>query len=236
MPTPSIHAFAEKVVLVTDGTNPVGRAVALQLALQGSYVIAGFSGAASEAVRALEELKSLGTLANAVKVDPTTAEGAKNLVSEVEKLYGRLDFLVHTVKFQPQSSFLETDEDIWRKTIDANLKPVFFVTQAAFPLMSPRPKPSIVTVVADCGGENDPAFAASQAAIIGLSKQFSRQLPKNFRVNCVAVEESADEPDVSEIFKISTGVSADDAARAVLYLLSSEAKALNGQILTVGKR
>ena len=32
----SVHAFAEKVALITDGTSPIGRAVALQLALQGA--------------------------------------------------------------------------------------------------------------------------------------------------------------------------------------------------------
>jgi 3-oxoacyl-[acyl-carrier protein] reductase len=236
MPTPSIHAFAEKVVLVTDGTNPIGRAVALQLALQGAYVVAGFSEAAAKARRALEELQSLGTLAHSVEADLKTVEGAKNLVAEVEKLYGRLDLLAHTVKFEPQSAFLETDEAVWQKTVDANLKSVFFVTQAAIALMSPRPKPAIVTIVGETEEASNPAFAAAQAAVVGLTKQFARQLPKNFRVNCVAVAGGEEETDASGLFKTSKGVAADDAARAVLYLLSSEAKALNGQILTVGKR
>jgi NAD(P)-dependent dehydrogenase (short-subunit alcohol dehydrogenase family) len=232
----SIHAFAEKVVLITDGTNPIGRAVGLQLALQGAYVVAGFCEAAEEARRALEELKSLGTLAYSVEADLKTVAGAKNLVAEVEKIYGRLDFLVHTVKFEPQSAFLETDEAVWQKTVDANLKSVFFVTQAALALMSPRPKPTIVTIVGDGEEAKNPAFAAVQAAVVGLTKHFARQLPKNFRVNCVAIAGGEEETDESELFRISKGVAADDAARAALYLLSPEAKALNGQILTVGKR
>lgn len=237
MPTPSIHAFAEKVVLITNGTNSIGRAVSLQLALQGCYVIVGFSEATEEARRALEELKSLGTLANAVEADLRTLEGAKKLVSEVENLYGRLDLLIHTVKSEPQSSFLETSEDVWQNTFDANVKSVFFVTQAAFHLMSARPKPSIVTIVSEIeNSEKSPAFAAAQSAIVGLTKRLSRVLPKNFRINCVAVEESEEQFDASELFKTSIGVSADDVARTVLYLLSSEAKALNGQILTVGNR
>jgi Dehydrogenases with different specificities (related to short-chain alcohol dehydrogenases) len=237
MPVHSIHAFAEKVVLVTDGTTPIGRAVALQLALLGAYVIVGYSDAVEEAERALEELKSLGTLANAVKADLKTAEGARALVGEIEKLYGRLDLLVHTLKSEPVASFLETSEEIWQTTMDANLKSVFFVTQAAFPLMHSRPKPSIVTVVSEFEkAEKNPAFAAAGSAVVGIVKQLSRQLPKNFRINCVAVEEGGEETNENELFKTTTGVSPDDAARAVLYLLSSEAKALNGQVLTVGKR
>lgn len=238
MPAQSVHAFAEKVVLIADGANPIGRAVALQLALLGSYVVVGFSGASEEARRALEELKSLGTLANAVEADVSTVAGAKNLVAEVEKLYGRIDLLINNLKFEPQASFEEMTEDVWQTTLDANLKSVFFVTQAALPLMSPRPKPSIVNVVTDCErDEKNPAFAAAQTAIAGLTKQLSRQLPVNFRVNCVAVNEKPEEKSVEfELFKTSVNVAADDVARVVVYLLSTEAKALNGQILTVDKR
>jgi NAD(P)-dependent dehydrogenase (short-subunit alcohol dehydrogenase family) len=237
MPAHSIHAFAEKVTLITDGTNPVGRAVALQLALLGSYVIVGFSGAAEEARRALEELKSLGTLASVVEADVSTVEGAKNLVAEVEKLYGRLDLLVNTPKFESPASFEETSENIWQATIDANLKSVFFVTQAAVPLMSPRPRASIVNVVTNGEPEEkNPAFAAAQTAIVGLTKQFSKQLPKNFRVNCVAVNERPEEKSTEfELFKTSQNVAADDVARVVVFLLSAEARALSGQILTVDK-
>lgn len=238
MPAQPIHAFAEKVTLITDGTNPIGRAVALQLALLGSYVVVGFSGASVEAKRALEELKSLGTLANAVETDASTVEGAKNLVAGVENIYGRIDLLVNTMKFEPPASFEETSESLWQTTIDTNLKSVFFVTQAALPLMSPRPKPAIVNVLTNCEqDEKNPAFAAAVAAVAGLTKQLARQLPKNFRVNCVSVNEKPEEKsDAFELFKISQNVAADDVARVVVYLLSSEAKALNGQILTVDRR
>ncbi|MDQ3801381.1 MAG: SDR family oxidoreductase [Acidobacteriota bacterium] len=240
MPAQPIHAFAEKVTLITDAASPIGRAVALQLALLGSYVVAGFSGASAgeETKRALEELKSLGTLADAVETDVSTVEGAKNLVAEAEKLYGRIDLLVNTLKFEPQASFEETGESLWQATFDANLKSVFFVTQAALPLMSPRPKPAIVNVTTNCEtDEKSIAFAAARTAIFGLTRQLSRQLPKNFRVNCVVVNEKPEEKsDPYELFRTSQNVAADDVARVVVYLLSSEAKALNGQILTVDRR
>ena len=85
MPAQSVHAFSEKVAIVSDGTNPIGRAVALQLALLGSYVIVGFPQNSAENKSALQELQSLGTLANAVESDIRTVEGAKFLVGEVEE-------------------------------------------------------------------------------------------------------------------------------------------------------
>ncbi|MCU9931005.1 SDR family NAD(P)-dependent oxidoreductase, partial [Escherichia coli] len=86
MSVQSIHAFAEKVALVTDGDNPIGRAVAMQLALQGAYVVVGFSRISESGESALTELQNLGTLANAVEADITTVAGGRDLVGAVEQM------------------------------------------------------------------------------------------------------------------------------------------------------
>ncbi len=238
MPTPSVHAFAEKVALVTDGANPIGRAVAMQLALYGCYVIVGFSQTNDENIRAINELKNLGTLASAVEADVSTVEGARHLVSEVEKMFGRLDLLINTLKFEAQSSYQEISEEAWTKAVDTNLKSTFFVTQAAMKLMESRPKPSIVNVFADeTDDENSVSSQMIQAAVVGLTKSLAKQYAPKFRINCVAVEKSEKgsvELLDTELFRPKTGVDSDDAARVVVYLLSSEAKTLTGQILTVG--
>ncbi len=238
MPTPSTHAFAEKIALITDGANPIGRAAAMQLALYGCFVIVGFSNTNEENKRALAELQNLGTLANAVEADVATVEGAKKLVAEVEKMFGRIDLLVNCLKFAPDSAFEEITEEIFDKTIDANLKSVFFVTKEAFRLMKSRPKPKIVNVVSACDMENveqNIAFVAAQNAVIGLTESLAKTLPKHFRVNAVAVSEKKAQTENldTELFRAKTGVSEDDVARTIVYLLSSESIALNGQILKI---
>lgn len=238
MPTPSVHAFAEKVALITDGTSPIGRAVAMQLALQGSYVIVAFNESSSESKRALEELKSLGTLANAVETDISTVAGAKKLVAEVEMMFGRIDLLVNCLKFQDNSAFDEVSEELFTATIDANLKSTFFVTQAAINLMKVRPKPKIVNVVSALDTketEQNTLFVVSQKALIGMTESLAETLPKKFRVNAVAISEkkSKGENLDSELFAPKIGVAADDVARTILFLLSSEAIGLNGQIIKV---
>ena len=234
----SVHQFAEKVALVSDGASEIGRAVALQLALQGCYVIVGFSSANEQTKSALTELKNLGTLAHAVETDCATVEGARGLVAEVEKLYGRLDILVNCLKLKGDSSFQEIEEDAWTKSVNANLKANFFVTQAAVNLMRARPKARIVNVVFDCAAdENDLAFAMTQAGIISLTELLAKQLAPKFRVNAVKIGERktmAVENLDAELFRPPSGIAFDDAARAILFLLSSEAVGLNGQILTVG--
>ncbi|MBS1798156.1 MAG: SDR family NAD(P)-dependent oxidoreductase [Acidobacteria bacterium] len=235
----SIHAFAEKVALITDGENPVGRAVALQLALSGAYVIVGFAGSSDENRRALGELQSLGTLANAVEADLSTAGGAQKLVAAVDAAFGRLDLLVNCPQLPAERDFAGVDEEFFEKTLNTQLKSAFFVTQSALYLMRPRPKPKIVNVFSALDTPEsfgNCLLAASQAAVRGLTESLAVSLPANFRVNGIAVSAkkgNGANPD-ADLFREKPGVPADDVARAAMFLLSSEAVGLNGQILKVG--
>ena len=238
MAVQSTHAFSEKIALVTGGENAFGRAVAMQLAILGCYVIVGYSGKDEQNERALSELKNIGTLANSFQSDISTAKGAGKLVNEVENLYGRLDLLVNCVRFVPEFAFEETSEVQFDEAINKNVKSVFFVTQSAINLMKERPKPKIVNLVSACDtaetGQNI-LFAASNNAITGFTKSLSKTLPKNFRINAVATSEKQKQTENldAELFRAKTGISEDDVARVIVYLLSSEAITLNGQILTV---
>jgi short-subunit dehydrogenase involved in D-alanine esterification of teichoic acids len=127
MPAPSIHGFAEKVALVINGAEGIGRAVALQLALQGAFVICSYEEASEQTKSALEELKSLGTLANSFEFTD-----AKALIDEIDYLFGRLDLLVNCVKSEADSTFqIET------------------VTRESLRLMEFRPKGLLVNVISD---------------------------------------------------------------------------------------
>lgn len=234
MSVQSIHAFSEKVALVTDGLNPVGRAIALQLALNGSYVIAGYRPVDSEHSDALIEMKSLGTLADAVSSDITTAVGIDALVSAVEGRFGRLDLLVNCLKISPESSFQNCDEDEFR-SVAGNFNSVYLVTKRCLPLMMPRPKPRILNVISRGQTANRPLFDATQSAIEGFTKAMAAELPSKFRVNSVAAGSAGSIRDGydPELFPLARSVSADDVARSALFLLSPEGVGVNGQTLEV---
>jgi 3-oxoacyl-[acyl-carrier protein] reductase len=238
MPAPSIHAFAEKVAVISDGENPVGRAVALQLALHGAYVIVGFANTSEENKRAIGELQNLGTLAGAVEADISTVEGAKTLVGAVEQMFGRIDLLVNCLKYSTDSTFEEVSGEIFDEAFGKSAKAAFFVTQAAVRLMKSRPKPKIVNVVSALDTEaaqKNVLLAAAQKSVVGLTESLAAALPKNFRVNAVAVsdKQSSGENLDAELFRPRAGISEDDVARTILFLLSSEAVGLNGQTLKV---
>ena len=241
MPTQRQHAFSEKVSLITDGTSPIGRAIAMQLALLGSYVVVGVPKISEEDRRALDELKSLGTLANYFEVDVSTVEGVKELVSEVENLYGRLDLLVNCLKYEGDSEFENTSPESFDRIVDSNLKSTFFTIQKSMRLMKARPKPKIVNVLSACdsdGADQNTAFVAINSALKGLTESLAKTLPKKFRINAVEISEiektkAQDDELDSELFRVKKGIDEDDVARTIIYLLSSDSIVINGQTLFI---
>lgn len=239
MPAPGQHVFSEKVALVTDAASPIGRAVSMQLGLFGCYVIAAVAAASEGERSAVEELKTLGTLAHSFDADTSTAEGTAALIDSVELTYGRLDLLVNCLSAPRTDNFdsaLDHDLDSVFATV---IKPAFLLTREAIRLSADRPSVRVVNVVTSRrkgeSGEWMLAMAAN-AAVESLTESLAEHLPSNFRINAVSVsEEEMPGGDLDqELFRPRSSVSPDDVARAVIYLLSSESKGISGQVLRIG--
>lgn len=213
MPAPSIHAFAEKVAVITNGTDPIGRAVALQLALQGSYVIVGVSDPNAGDLAALEELRSLGTLASFIEADISTEEGGTDLIGAAASSFGRIDLLVDV---------LPADAESAGRLVGMSRS-----------LMDSRPKPKIVNVSRLPEGDSE-----TLNGIAELTERLAAELPSKYRINSVAVGEGfggTREGLDPELFPFRGGIDADDVARVVLFLLSAESTAINGRNIPVGR-
>jgi 3-oxoacyl-[acyl-carrier protein] reductase len=224
MPAQDLRGFSEKVALVTGAGSGIGRAVALQLAMQGVYVVAVHGREVdAETARAIEELRSLGTLAHTVEADVTERDGVEAAIAAVEAAYGRLDLLVNALALDAASDSLWWEQD-WDGVIATVLRSAFLCTRVAAPLLQVRPSPAVVSVAARSDSALAVAEATAAAGLAGMTRALARELGPKIRVNCVLAGMSANgEP-----------VAATDVARSVVYLLSSDAKTITGQTLTVG--
>ncbi|HEX8493706.1 MAG TPA: SDR family oxidoreductase [Pyrinomonadaceae bacterium] len=234
MPGQSFRGFAERVALVTGGAFGISRAIALQLAYEGAYVIVSHPHEEAESASVAGELREIGTLAHSFAADVSRASDVLRLFAGIEELYGRLDFLVNSASFEHAAAFEELTEEAWDASINVNLKSVFLCTQAAARLMRQRPKAAIVNLAADTSLGNtgrSAVYAAAQAGIIGLTKALAQELAPRIRVNCVAVRGSHQNqsPPANE-----NAPAPDEVARACVYLLSSDAASITGQTLVVG--
>lgn len=241
------RGFAERVALVTNGARGVGRAVALQLAFTGAYVIVNYRAEADAQI--VEELREMGTLAHAVAADTSRSEDVVKLFDSVKDAFGRLDMLVNVAELPQEVLLSDVSETDWDDVVSRDLKSDFLCARAALSLMKNRPSPGIVNIAAAAGiaGRFSGAhYVAAHAGIIGLTRALARELAPGVRVNCVAIgkvregrgRQSASAPPGSDPASAQPAggewAAADEVARACLYLLSPEARFVTGQILSVG--
>jgi 3-oxoacyl-[acyl-carrier protein] reductase len=230
---PSARGFAEKVALVTNGANGLGRAIAIQLALDGAYVIVHYAPDEPGAAGVVAELQSLGTLALGVEADVSTSRGVAEIFAFVENAYGRLDLLVNFSPVYdewPSASYIE---EWWDHQVRLGLKSAFLCSDAAVTLMKGRPSAAIINVVRNVNRSKNwqgVTTAAIAGAISALTTSLSEQLKPSIRVNCVEVCGGAGAQSGDEATRISSN---DDIARTCVFLLSSGSRSINGHTIRV---
>jgi 3-oxoacyl-[acyl-carrier protein] reductase len=231
--------LAGKRAFVTGGGRGIGRATAILLARAGAKVAVGY--------RARKPAVEPHVTA-AVRGDLGTAAGAKKAVGEaLRALGGALDILVvnHGVWPADDVPVAELSDEQWESTRRANLDAVIYVCRAAIPDI---PQGGTIILVSSTAGQRGEAFhadyAATKGAVIALTKSLAVELAPKITVNCVAPgwvdTEMAAKPYAGEgrakierTIPLRRVASADDVAGPILFLASSLARHVTGEILNV---
>ena len=236
-----------KVALVTGGGRGIGAAIVTRFAEAGaSGVIAN---------RTLDVAKALAADLSARKLDVRAVPLAgldrarlHALVGDIMRQAGRLDIVVHNAGGCPWASIEELDEDKLDQALALNLKPCFWLAQAAAPVMRKNGfgrilvTSSVSARVAMAGGAHYSAAKAGVNAFIrGAAFEFARD-----GINVNGVEPgfiakpgrgTMSAPEVAGRLGRHIPVGhlgeADDIAYAMLYLASDQAKYLTGQTIVV---
>ena len=236
--------FTGKVVLVTGGSRGIGRACAIAFAKAGATVVLSYSG--NEAAAA-EAVALAGPNARSIKFDVADTAACAAAVDEVVKGAGRLDVLVNNAGVAIDGLAVRVKDDDWDRTLNTNLKGAFALCRAAARPMMKQRSGSIVnltSVVGETGNVGQAAYAASKAGLIGLTKSLARELSsRNIRVNAVSpgfIDTDMTAGLNAELkAKMTEGIplgrlgSADEVARAVLFLAGDAASYVTGEVLKV---
>ncbi|TMH04184.1 MAG: SDR family oxidoreductase [Betaproteobacteria bacterium] len=134
--------------------------------------------------------QTLGGATDARVVDVSDAARVGAAAIETASGLGRIDALVCSAGITgPNTTTWEYPVDAWRHVIDVNLNGVFYCNHAIVPLMLKRDYGRIVNIASVAGKEgnpNAPAYSASKAGVIGLTKSLGKELAKTgIRVNCI---------------------------------------------------
>jgi 3-oxoacyl-[acyl-carrier protein] reductase len=162
-------------------------------------------------------------------------------VRQVHSEWGRIDALINGAGPYHRVSLLQETNDGWHSMFDNNLHPVFYLSQAVIPMMRER-KWGRIVCFSMANAEQliaQPQLTAhyiTKVGLLALTRSFAKLVAADgITVNCVAPgfidSGSAPEGELEKVVKfIPAGYvgSVDDAAAAVRFLLSDEARYVNG--------
>jgi 3-oxoacyl-[acyl-carrier protein] reductase len=230
--------LAGKRAFVTGGGRGIGHATALLLARAGARVAVGYRSRKPEPD---------ALIAAAIAADLGEPGAARRAVAEVMRTIGGLDILVvnHGVWPPEGVPLAQMTDDQWETTRRANLDAAVYVCRAAIPNLSPG---GTIVLVSSTAGQRGEAFhadyAATKGAVIALTKSLAVELAPSVTVNCVAPgwvdTEMAAQPyagggrkAIEKSIPLGRVASADDVAGPIVFLCSSLARHITGEILNV---
>ncbi len=240
-----------KVALITGARRGMGKADALLLSKMGAKVaLADISLEECEIV--VDEIKKQGGEALAIKCDVSNKKEVEGMVKKTVEKFGKLDILVNNAGICQFKPFLEMTEEEWDKTLDINLKGYFLCAQAAAKEMLKQKSGAIVNIASVVMGQMGKGMAglahysASKGGIAALTKTLALELAQyNIRVNAIApgaidtpmASSTKSDPKILEGFMAMIPLhrmgTADEIAKAVVFLASDAASYITGSIVVV---
>ncbi|MBH0200753.1 MAG: SDR family oxidoreductase [Nitrospira sp.] len=231
----------QQVALITGGAKGIGRGIALELASQQWKIAFCYRTSEAEAKTTAQEITQRGGQALALRCDVADPVAVKNLVTQVEQEWGRIDVLINGAGPYHRVNLFDETVEGWNDMFDGNLHPIFYLAQAVAPGMKARKSGRIINFsMANADQmEAQPDVTAhyiAKAGVLILTRTLAKLLaPYGITVNAISPgfidSGSAPPQELAAMTKrIPAGYigTVDDTVAAVRYLLSGDARYVNG--------
>ncbi|CAH1652483.1 SDR family NAD(P)-dependent oxidoreductase [Chelatococcus asaccharovorans] len=178
--------FSGRTAVVTGGAAGIGLAVASRIAAEGGKVALWDRDPAAIAAATA----TLGSASLGIALDVSDWEAVEAAAKTTADTFGGIDILVASAGITgPNTTTWTYPVEDWRRVIDINLNGLFYCDKAVVPFMLEKSYGRIVNIASIAGKEgnpNAPAYSASKAGVIGLTKSLGKELAKSgVTVNCV---------------------------------------------------
>ena len=203
----------------------------------------------ADAGEVIEEVRAVGGLIDAVRVDVTSEKDTQRMVAKTVERFGRVDVLVNNVGFYHEEPFELISFDEWKKMLAINLDSLFLTTQAVLPAMKENGFGRIIALSSDTVWLGTPYlvhYITSKMGVIGFVRSLASEVGKyGITVNAITVGLTATqrppgEKLVGNILEhllpqqaVHRADEPEDIAEVVAFLASPESSIITGQTLNV---
>ncbi|MCW8158077.1 glucose 1-dehydrogenase [Stutzerimonas stutzeri] len=236
-----------KVAIITGGDSGIGRSVAVLYAREGADVAILYRDQHQDAEETRTVVEQYGRRCLTFAGDVADREVCRKVIDETLAAFGKLDILVNNAAEQhPQEKLEDISEEQWEKTFRTNIFGMFQMTKAALPHLGKGA--SIINTTSVTAYKGSPQlldYSATKGAITAFTRSLSMNLAeRGIRVNGVApgpiwtplIPSTFDADEVAE-FGSNTPMKRpgqpDEVAPAYVYLASSDAAYVSGQVIHV---
>ena len=234
--------FKNKKILVTGATGGIGKALVQKfVSLEGNVLATGTK------TEKLDALKKEFPSINVLKFDISDHSKIEEFIENVSSQLVGLDILVNNAGINMDNLSLRMKDDEWKKVIDLNLGSTFFLCKYGIKKMLKNKYGRIVnitSIVGHTGNLGQSNYAASKAAIVGMSKSLAIEYAKkNITINCVSpgfIQSKMTDGIVESIKAVLTSRipmaklgKGEDVANTVAFLSSDAASYITGQTIHV---
>ncbi|MCQ2041118.1 SDR family oxidoreductase [Stutzerimonas kunmingensis] len=236
-----------KVAIITGGDSGIGRSVAVLYAREGADVAILYLDQHQDAKETRTVVEQYGRRCLTFAGDVADRDVCRKVIDETLAAFGKLDILVNNAAEQhPQEKLEDISEEQWEKTFRTNIFGMFQMTKAALPHLGKGA--SIINTTSVTAYKGSPQlldYSATKGAITAFTRSLSMNLAeRGIRVNGVApgpiwtplIPSTFDADEVAE-FGSNTPMKRpgqpDEVAPAYVYLASSDATYVSGQVIHV---
>jgi len=235
-----------KFALVTGGSRGIGKAICIEIAKQGYYVLINYRSNTEEAENTLSLVKENGGSGELMKFDVSSPEEIRAALDSWKESNPEsvIEVLINNAGIRKDALIMWMKDEDWKDVLNTNLDSFYYITKHLVQDMIVNRYGRIVNVVSLSGIKGLPGqtnYSAAKGGVIAASKALAQEVAKkNVTVNCVApgfiktdMTKELEEKDLKRLIPMSRFGKAEEVANVVSFLASPNASYITGEVISV---
>ncbi len=235
---------SEKIAIVTGGSKGIGRAICVELAGHGCYLVINYMSDEDGARQTLSLVEAAGGRGEICRFDVRDTRATEQVIEDVCDRLGRIDILINNAGIIADGLFMMMPPENWQSVIDTSLNGFYNMTRPVLEKMVRNRSGAIVSIssaaslMANRGQAN---YSAAKAGLNAASRAVASEVARlGIRVNVVApglietdMIEAAPKEHIKTMIPMARIGRPEEVAKVVGFLCSEDSSYMTGQIISV---